>query len=99
MEDLKSKYAVDTTRIYLNGTSAGAGFTNRLAVQYPELFAAIAPCYSGHLNSDVSINPGLYPDVKTDVPMPVWMCHGGDEPYSAFPGAQRARRRRGHSGA
>ena len=28
----------------------GSFMTNRMAVQYPLLFAAIAPCYSGHLS-------------------------------------------------
>lgn len=86
MAELKTKYAVDSTRIYLNGTSMGALFANRMGVQYPELFAVIAPCYSGHLSSDVYVNWKLYPEVKTDVPVPIWQCHGGDEPYSAFPG-------------
>jgi poly(3-hydroxybutyrate) depolymerase len=90
LDELKSKYAVDTTRVYMNGTSMGALFANRMAVQYPELFAAIAPCYSGHLSADVYLNWSQYPDVKTNVPIPVWMCHGGDEPYSAFPGGAKA---------
>ncbi len=89
LEELKSKYAVDATRVYLNGTSMGALFANRMAVQYPELFAAIAPCYSGHLSSDVYINYHQYPDVKTNVPIPVWQCRGGDEPFTAFPGGAK----------
>ena len=86
MAELKTKYAVDPTRIYLNGTSMGALFSNRMAVQYPELFAAIAPCYSGHLSSDVYVNWNQYQEVKTNVPLPVWQCAGGDEPYTSFPG-------------
>lgn len=89
LDELKSRYAVDATRVYLNGTSMGALFANRMAVQYPELFAAIAPCYSGHLSSDVYINYQQYPDVKTDVPIPVWQCRGGDEPFTAFPGGAK----------
>jgi poly(3-hydroxybutyrate) depolymerase len=56
--------------------------TNRMAVQFPTLFAAIAPCYSGHLS------PANYTNaiVRTDVPMPVWQCRGQDEVPSDFPG-------------
>ena len=89
MAELKARYAIDPTRIYVNGTSMGAQFANRMAIQYPEMFAAIAPCYSGHLNADVYINWNQYPEIKTNVPLPVWQCAGGDEPYSAFPGGAR----------
>jgi len=82
VDELKAKYAVDGTRIFLNGTSMGAALTNRIAVQYPLPFAAIAPCYSGHLS------PASYTNaiVRTDVPMPVWQCRGQDEVPSDFPG-------------
>jgi len=79
---IQATYAVDSTRLFLNGSSAGTAMTNRIAVQYPELFAAIAPCYSGHLS------PASYqnPIVKTNVPLPVWQCRGEDEPPTSFPG-------------
>jgi|GEM_PF-1439319 poly(3-hydroxybutyrate) depolymerase len=80
--ELESKYAVDPTRIYLNGVSMGAAFTNRMAVQYPQLFAAIAPCYSGHLSPANYTNP----IVRTDVPLPTWQCRGADEVPTDFPG-------------
>jgi len=89
LAELKFQYAIDTTRVYLNGTSMGALFANRMGVQYPELFAAIAPCYSGHLSADVYTNWSQYPDVKTSVPLPVWQCRGGDEPFTAFPGGAK----------
>lgn len=82
IDELKTKYAVDPTRVFLNGASMGSAFTNRMAVQYPLLFAAIAPCYSGHLS------PANYADaiVRTDVAMPTWQCRGQDEVPSDFPG-------------
>lgn len=82
IDEIKAKYAVDSTRVYLNGASMGAAFTNRMAVQYPLLFAAIAPCYSGHLS------PASYADpiVRIDVPMPTWQCRGQDEVPTDFPG-------------
>lgn len=82
IEELKTQHAVDPTRIFLNGASQGAAMTNRMAVQFPQLFAGIAPCYSGHLS------PASYANaiVRTDVPMPTWLCRGQDEVPSDFPG-------------
>lgn len=79
---IRATYAVDDTRLYLNGSSMGTALTNRIAVQFPELFAAIAPCYSGHLSAANYQNA----IVKTNVPLPVWQCRGGDEPPTSFPG-------------
>jgi hypothetical protein len=66
----------------MNGASMGSLMTNRMAVQYPLLFAAIAPCYSGHLSAANYANA----IVRTDVPMPAWLCRGQDEVPSDFPG-------------
>ena len=86
LAEVNSRYAIDTTRVFLTGTSMGALFTNRVAVQYPELFAGIAPCYSGHLRSTIYENYASYPDIRVDVPIPVWQCRGGEEPDNAYPG-------------
>ena len=80
--DLKATYQIDTERVFLNGSSQGTALTNRIAVQYPELFASIAPCYSGHLSAASYANP----IVKTGVPLPVWQCRGVEELPSEFPG-------------
>jgi len=81
-DQMKSNFQIDTSRVVLNGSSQGTALTNRIAVQYPELFASIAPCYSGHLS------PASYQNaiVKTNVPLPVWQCRGADEIPSDFPG-------------
>ncbi len=82
VEELKTQHAVDPTRIFMNGASAGSAMTNRMAVQFPQLFAGIAPCYSGHLSPANYANP----IVRTDVPLPTWLCRGQDEVPSDFPG-------------
>lgn len=82
LADLTARFAVDSTRIIVTGVSQGAAFTNRLAVQYPHLFAAIAPCYSGHLNAASYSDP----IVRTDVPLPVWQCRGVNEVPTDYPG-------------
>lgn len=80
--EVSATYAVDPTKVYMNGASMGSLMTNRMAVQFPLLFAAIAPCYSGHLGAANYANA----IVRTDVPMPVWQCRGQDEVPSDFPG-------------
>jgi poly(3-hydroxybutyrate) depolymerase len=82
LNQLKTDYAVDPNRVFMTGQSMGAAFTNRMAVQYPNLFAAIAPCYSGHLSAADYVNP----IVRTNVPLPVWQCRGQDEIPADFPG-------------
>lgn len=86
LEYLKSVYQIDATRVYATGVSAGAAFTNRVIVEYPQLFAAAAPCYSGYLSATVYQNYRSYPQIRTDVPLPIWQCRGGTEPDTAFPG-------------
>ena len=82
LDEVKRTYQVDEGRVILNGSSQGTAFTNRVAVQYPELLAAIAPCYSGHLGAASYANP----IVKTQTPLPVWQCRGEQELPSEFPG-------------
>jgi poly(3-hydroxybutyrate) depolymerase len=83
IDELKTRHAVDPTRVYINGASMGSLMTQRMAVQYPLLFGAIAPCYSGYLSTANLANA----IVRTDVPMPTWLCRGQDEVPSDFPGS------------
>ncbi|MDR6456531.1 poly(3-hydroxybutyrate) depolymerase [Variovorax beijingensis] len=82
LEEMKRTYQIDDGRVFLNGSSQGTALTNRIAVQYPQLFAAIAPCYSGHLSAASYANP----IVRTDIALPVWQCRGEQELPSEFPG-------------
>lgn len=88
LDHLKTQYQVDSTRVFATGVSAGAAFTNRVIVEYPQLFAGAAPCYSGYLSATVYQNYRSYPQIRTDVPLPIWQCRGGTEPDSAFPGGR-----------
>jgi poly(3-hydroxybutyrate) depolymerase len=83
LEDLEQRFAVDSGRVYVTGVSQGAAFTNRLAVQYPERFAGIAPCYSGHLGASSYQDTTV---VRRDIPIPVWQCAGENELPTQFPG-------------
>ena len=88
MDYLKGKYKVDATRIFAGGVSAGSMFANRLVLEYPQLFAGAALCYSGHMNADVYKNHASYPQVRTDIAMPVWQCRGGTEGPTTFPSGE-----------
>lgn len=66
---LQSKYRVDKDRIYLTGLSMGGYGTWRLAMKYPNVFAAIAPICGGGDTTDIS-------RLKH---MPVWCFHGAKD--------------------
>jgi poly(3-hydroxybutyrate) depolymerase len=88
LDYLKGKYKLDTTRIFTGGVSAGSMFANRLILEYPQLFAGAALCYSGHMNADVYKNHQSYPQIRTDIPIPVWQCRGGTEGPTTFPSGE-----------
>ena len=43
IEDVKSRYAIDPTRIYACGQSSGGMMTSELALRAPGVFAAVSP--------------------------------------------------------
>lgn len=69
IRDLQTKYRVDQERIYLTGLSMGGYATWRLAMKYPNVFAAIAPICGGGDTADIS-------KLKH---MPVWCFHGAKD--------------------
>lgn len=70
-EDVKSKYRLDTNRVYLTGMSLGGEGTWYIAEKYPYLFAAIAPV-CGRTSTIRSINK----DVEKIANLPIWIFHG-----------------------
>lgn len=51
IEDVKSRYHVDTSRIYACGQSSGGMMSSELALKAPDLFAAVSP-WSAIMNPD-----------------------------------------------
>jgi predicted peptidase len=75
LDEMETKYAVDTHRVYLTGLSMGGFGTWSLGLSHPEKFAAIAPiCGGGDL-----ITPLLADKAKL-ASLPVWAFHGGKDP-------------------
>ncbi|MEI6060713.1 MAG: prolyl oligopeptidase family serine peptidase [Bacteroidota bacterium] len=70
LEQILTKYRVDTTRIYLTGLSMGGFGTWAWACKYPDQFAAIAPVCGG---GDIQFAGAL----KN---MPIWAFHGEADP-------------------
>jgi len=69
LDDILSRYDIDTERIYLTGLSMGGYGTWSLACAYPERFVAIAPICGGG---------SLYMAHKLK-DMPVWAFHGAKD--------------------
>lgn len=69
VEHAVTTYPVDPDRVYLTGLSMGGYGTWHLAIQHPELFAAIAPICGGGI-------PALGDRL---VHMPIWAFHGAKD--------------------
>lgn len=69
LDEIIANYRVDTDRIYLTGLSMGGFGTWRLASEYPERFAAIAPICGGG-------EPLAARRIKQ---IPVWAFHGAKD--------------------
>jgi predicted peptidase len=74
LDDLIASYRVDRHRVYLTGLSMGGYGTWRLAWEYPQRFAAIAPICGG-------LWPGITPERAARVlkDVPAWVFHGGKD--------------------
>ncbi|WP_413376729.1 prolyl oligopeptidase family serine peptidase [Alkalihalobacillus sp. 1P02AB] len=78
------KYPIDTNRIYVTGVSNGGVGTWHIAIQNPELFAAIVPV-CGY--PDVANNEVLEPYVPLEdasllegiKDLPIWVFHAADD--------------------
>lgn len=66
LDDIKEKYNIDESRIYLTGMSLGGFGTFSLAIKYPEIFAAVSPFCGG--GQPVTVAP------MKDIP--TWVFHG-----------------------
>ncbi len=70
LDDIEAKYRVDPDRIYVTGLSMGGYGTWRLASEFPNRFAAIAPFCGGW---DEAEAPRI-------AHIPVWAFHGDKDP-------------------
>jgi predicted peptidase len=80
LDEIESKYAVDTHRVYLTGLSMGGFETWNLGLSHPERFAAIAPvCGGGEtilLTLALDFDKERLEKIRT---LGVWAFHGGKD--------------------
>lgn len=73
LDELKSKYRIDQSRIYLTGAGFGGEGVWYLAIRYPDTFAAIAPASS---HSGIFNIPVKAPGIRH---IPTWVFHGAQD--------------------
>ena len=73
-----ANYPVDLSRIYSTGISNGGCYTNYLATEYPELFAAVAPIAAtpGYQNVDLTVFENK---------LPFFIAHGTNDVLITYP--------------
>jgi len=87
LDELISKYKVDTNRVYLTGLSMGGYGTWSLGTQYPERFAAIAPiCGGGETIQLLLASPRKAAALKS---LGVWAFHGAKDPVVPLEESER----------
>ena len=78
LDDVVTKYRVDTNRLYLTGLSMGGYGTWALATEHPDRFAAIVPiCGGGEILPILLASPKKKTALKS---LGVWAFHGGKDP-------------------
>lgn len=75
IDQIQAAYAVDATRIYVTGLSAGGFGTWEFALRYPKRFAAIVPIAGGYRYKSDLIPENLC-DLKD---VSVWVFHGAQD--------------------
>jgi poly(3-hydroxybutyrate) depolymerase len=84
IDDIKSKYSVDSNRIYATGLSNGAGFVGTIACsEVGGQFAALAPV-AGSFYTDVN-GTGCTPARS---PLPILEIHGGSDQTVFYDGGE-----------
>lgn len=74
LADIQARYTVDASRIYLTGLSMGGFGAWHMAVEYPDLFAAVAPICGGGVWAY-----GMPERVRDIKHVPVWAFHGAKD--------------------
>ncbi len=69
--DLREKYRIDTSRVYLTGASLGGSGTWYLATKYPDKFTAIAPMSGFTRHMDY-----ISENIENLGNTPIWAFHG-----------------------
>lgn len=82
IDDLVKEKLVDPRRVYLTGISNGGFMTNRMAWQYADRFAAIAPVAG-------TIPNLMLGDARPSRAVPTLIVHGSEDQVVEFAGSQK----------
>ena len=78
LDDIETRYAVDTKRVYLTGLSMGGYGTWNLAMNHPDRFAAIAPICGGGETIPIVLAEHYAPERLAQIKsLGIWAFHGG----------------------
>ncbi|MGH8548154.1 MAG: alpha/beta hydrolase family esterase [Methylococcales bacterium] len=80
LDRIAERYAVDRQRVYAVGTSNGGSMVQRLALETPERFAAVA--------SAVSAMPKINQCRTSCMPIPILYMNGTEDPLLPYAGGQ-----------
>lgn len=72
IKEIQKKYKIDASRIYLTGLSMGGWGTWKLAMEHPEMFAAVVPVCAP-ADKVMGANVNQYKDI------PIKIFHGGND--------------------
>lgn len=75
-EKLIEQNHIDTSRIYVLGTSFGGFCTWRSAYLFPDFYTAIVPVIGGY---NIKTDDEAYNDFSRLVNMPIWAAHSSDD--------------------
>jgi predicted peptidase len=75
LDQIKSKYSIDTQRVYLTGISMGGAGTWNFALRYPHYFAAIVPIAGAYKFRSREIPENIC-EIKE---LSIWTFHGGKD--------------------
>jgi predicted peptidase len=87
LDDVTSRYNVDSKRVYLTGLSMGGYGTWSLASTHPERFAAVVPiCGGGETIHVLLANPAKVQSIQS---LGVWAFHGAKDPVVPLSESER----------
>lgn len=89
VQDLIQKYPIDPTRVYAAGFSNGAMMVHRLAIELPDVFAAIAPISGSIGGTGGDLVAFTMP--KPLKPVPIVLIHGKKDAVVPFDGSPNRR--------
>jgi len=84
IDELKSDYAIDASRVYMTGYSIGASMTITFAFKFTDVLAAIAPVSSAWMTNDSMYNIDPYSVPQPKAPIPVYLWRGDQESWPSL---------------